>query len=315
MLAVIIPYYKKQFFYKTLLALALQTDKRFHVYVLDDASPESPSDVVNVFKNDLEISYKRFDENYGHFSPARHWNRCLTEVALEEWVCFLPDDDVPTRNFVAAFYHGISTLKDIDIFCMPSMIFTSDDPPSLDLNHELSCSALSVDDFYMKQLKGEAHGSSLGDNFFRLTRLLEVGGFREFPKAISSDHAAILEVAGDKDIGVLRGAVLWFRMSGLNISSKVDDSLIKLAARKAFLELLISKNTFAVLNTGDDFRKYFNWKTEFYVLNVWPVSFSTFLQFLKLRVLTIGFSRPHTIFTFSFRYLMKALKQFLPKAV
>ena len=42
MLAIVIPYYKIIFFEKTLESLAQQTDKRFRVYIGDDASPDSP---------------------------------------------------------------------------------------------------------------------------------------------------------------------------------------------------------------------------------------------------------------------------------
>ena len=43
MLAIIIPYFKLLFFEETLQSLAIQTDKRFKVYIGDDASPEDPS--------------------------------------------------------------------------------------------------------------------------------------------------------------------------------------------------------------------------------------------------------------------------------
>ena len=42
MLAIVIPYYKLTFFEATLQSLADQTDKRFMVYIGDDASLESP---------------------------------------------------------------------------------------------------------------------------------------------------------------------------------------------------------------------------------------------------------------------------------
>lgn len=41
MLAIVIPYYKITFFEDTLESLAHQTDKRFKVYIGDDASPKN----------------------------------------------------------------------------------------------------------------------------------------------------------------------------------------------------------------------------------------------------------------------------------
>lgn len=46
MLAIIIPYYKLRFFEATLESLANQTDKRFKVYIGDDASPENLADLL-----------------------------------------------------------------------------------------------------------------------------------------------------------------------------------------------------------------------------------------------------------------------------
>ena len=46
MLAIIIPYYKIVFFEETLKSLSEQTDKRFKVYIGDDASPENPANLI-----------------------------------------------------------------------------------------------------------------------------------------------------------------------------------------------------------------------------------------------------------------------------
>jgi hypothetical protein len=40
MLAIVIPYYKIRFFEATLQSVAIQTDKRFKVYIGNDASDE-----------------------------------------------------------------------------------------------------------------------------------------------------------------------------------------------------------------------------------------------------------------------------------
>jgi len=40
MLAIVVPYYKLTFFEETLKSLKSQTNKKFKVYIGDDASPE-----------------------------------------------------------------------------------------------------------------------------------------------------------------------------------------------------------------------------------------------------------------------------------
>ena len=49
MLDIIIPYFKGAFFEKTLESLGNQTDKRFKVFIGDDASPENPDVLLQKF--------------------------------------------------------------------------------------------------------------------------------------------------------------------------------------------------------------------------------------------------------------------------
>ena len=55
MLAIVIPYYKIRFFEATLISLALQTDKRFKVYIGNDAGNEDPSRLLEQFKNQFDF--------------------------------------------------------------------------------------------------------------------------------------------------------------------------------------------------------------------------------------------------------------------
>jgi len=55
MLAIVIPYYKLTFFEATLQSLADQTDKRFKVYIGDDASPENPSRLLERYQGKFDF--------------------------------------------------------------------------------------------------------------------------------------------------------------------------------------------------------------------------------------------------------------------
>ena len=57
MLAIIIPYFKLTFFEATLQSLANQTDKRFKVYIGDDASPHDCALVLNQFIGQFDLTY------------------------------------------------------------------------------------------------------------------------------------------------------------------------------------------------------------------------------------------------------------------
>jgi cellulose synthase/poly-beta-1,6-N-acetylglucosamine synthase-like glycosyltransferase len=65
MLAIVIPYYKIDYFEETLIALANQIDKRFKVYIGDDGSPNPPAELILKYHDCLNIHYKRFVENIG----------------------------------------------------------------------------------------------------------------------------------------------------------------------------------------------------------------------------------------------------------
>ena len=102
MLAIIIPYYKLTFFEETLNSLFNQTDKRFIVYIGDDASPENPLVLLEKFKGEFEYQYFKFDTNEGGISLVNQWHRCI-DLANEDWIMILGDDDILSLNLVEAF--------------------------------------------------------------------------------------------------------------------------------------------------------------------------------------------------------------------
>ena len=111
MLAVIIPYYKFTFFEATLQSLANQTDKRFKVYIGDDASPEDCNYLISEFKGYFDFTYHRFETNLGGISLTQQWERCIALSSNEEWVMILGDDDVLGKNVVAEFYNNLPKIK------------------------------------------------------------------------------------------------------------------------------------------------------------------------------------------------------------
>ena len=67
MLAIVIPYFKLTFFEETLLSLANQTNKRFKVYIGNDASPESPLLLLEKYKDKFDFVYHEFESNLEAF--------------------------------------------------------------------------------------------------------------------------------------------------------------------------------------------------------------------------------------------------------
>ncbi len=111
MLAIVIPYFKYTFFEATLESLANQTDKRFKVYIGDDASPENPTGLLDKYQGKFDFVYHRFEDNLGGTSLTQQWERCITLSGEEEWLMILGDDDVLQETVVATWYKMYKTFE------------------------------------------------------------------------------------------------------------------------------------------------------------------------------------------------------------
>ena len=58
-LAIVIPYYKINYFEETLKSLSNQTDKRFKVYIGNDASENDPIEIIEKYSVKLNLDYKK----------------------------------------------------------------------------------------------------------------------------------------------------------------------------------------------------------------------------------------------------------------
>ena len=110
--AIVIPYYKFKFFRENLESLANQTDKRFHVYIGNDASLENPEDLLKEFEGKFKFTYKKFDQNLGGTSLTKQWDRCISMMEDEEWLMILGDDDYLEPNVVEEFYKKIEDINE-----------------------------------------------------------------------------------------------------------------------------------------------------------------------------------------------------------
>ena len=102
-LAVIIPAYKGAHLEAMLDSFAAQTDRRFRIYVADDASPENLAEIVAPFRNRLDLVYHRFPQNLGQSSLVNHWDRAIN-LSDEEWIWLFSDDDLVSPDCVQAFW-------------------------------------------------------------------------------------------------------------------------------------------------------------------------------------------------------------------
>ena len=240
MLAIIIPYYKITFFEETLQSLANQSDKRFKVYIGDDASPENPMGIIEKYNGKFEYDYSQFQTNIGGISLVKQWERCIELTENEEWLMVLGDDDVLGKNVVKEFYNFIDSMgcKKIDLIrfnlkiidgmgCLKSDEFIYD-------NHESSKKLLERM-FSMKET------ITASEFIFSKRVYVQNNGFVEFPLAWFSDYATWLIFSIKSGVYNLSRESVYWRLSDTNISSKsvsLQETKLKVTSLFMFMSFL-----------------------------------------------------------------------------
>ena len=236
MLAIIIPYYKFSFFEETLQSLANQTSKRFKVYIGDDASPENPSVLLEIYQGKFDFVYHRFDENLGGKSLPQQWKRCIALSANEEWIMVLGDDDVLGKTVVESFYNNQDVFlgKTNLIRFASKKLFGKDIVDSSVFVHPKWESATAA--FYRKFDKTTR--STLSEYIFSRASYLKFG-FYDYPLAWNSDDRAWLEFSDGKPIFTINESIVYFRLSDLNISGRQDNLLLKNKSEIEFYKFIV----------------------------------------------------------------------------
>lgn len=246
MLAIVIPYYKLAFFEETLESLASQTDKRFKVYIGDDASPENPSELLEKYQSKFDFVYHRFKDNLGSVSLVKQWDRCIAMTGDEEWLMILGDDDYLGNTVVASWYENFSKFDDkanvVRFTC--KLIIEGTESILGPYTHPVWESA--TDSFYRKFDK--ISRSSLSEYMF-LKNIYEKHGFYNYPLAWNSDDRAWLDFSENKPIYTIDESLVYVRLSKLNITGMKNNMVLKDLSSVEF-------HNFIILNKLQYYSKY-----------------------------------------------------------
>lgn len=215
MLAIVIPYYKFTFFEATLQSLADQTDKRFKVYIGDDASDENPSNLLEKYKCKISFLYHRFETNMGGTSLAQQWERCIDLSGDEEWIMILGDDDYISVNYIAEFYKYIAEIEKLDINVIRFATRVHECNGELSGIYKHPKIENSTDFFYRKFFMKSM--GSLSEQVFKRKAYLK-HRFRNFPLGWGSDDFAWLDFTEFGKTYAINDATAFFRISAENIS-------------------------------------------------------------------------------------------------
>lgn len=238
MLAIIIPYYKLTFLNDTLKSLANQTDKRFKVYIGDDASFENPEVLINSYRDKFDFVYHRFEENLGSISLTKQWDRCIELSKNEEWIMILGDDDYLEETVVSSWYENHHLFdKKTEVIRFASKIIVEETKIVSDVfTHPIWEKAT---DTYLRKFNHLTR-SSLSEYIFS-KKTFNKYHFYNYPLAWNSDDQAWLDFSDNKSIFTINKSVVYVRLSSSNISGKIDDFLLKNNSQILFYKKLIKE--------------------------------------------------------------------------
>jgi glycosyltransferase involved in cell wall biosynthesis len=237
-IAIVIPFYKIFFFEDTLQSLANQTDKRFRIYIGDDASPDDISNLLLKYTGQFDFEYFRFSNNLGGKSLVKQWERCIDLVKDEKWLMVLGDDDVLENNCISLFYENLYEIEkqDIKVIRFATVVIDKEGNEITKL-HTHPQLELSID-FLIRKFKGGTR-SSLSEYLFKLEDLKRIK-FKDIPLAWYSDLLAVLEVSNFGNIFTINDSKVYFRLSGQNITSQTDNLILKNIGSFQFYHYLLN---------------------------------------------------------------------------
>lgn len=220
-LAIVIPAYKESYFDKALQSLAAQTNKNFTVYIGDDCSPHKLETIVDRYRSVMDIHYKKFNKNVGSKNIVYQWKRCIELSRNENWIWLFSDDDIVDKNAVENFFSISSKNKQrFDVYRFNTHVIDENDKllsispigPMEESSHEMAYNLLIG-----------LRGNSMPDHIFSRDIYNKCGGFVVTEFAQAADWATSILFSKEKGICIIPNSLLYWRFSGINISSIAKD--------------------------------------------------------------------------------------------
>lgn len=237
-LAIVIPLYKLDFFEETLKSIYSQTDKRFNLYIGNDASPANFDDLIEKYKKKINFTYHCFEDNLGGKGKlVEQWERCIALSNKEEYIQILGDDDFLSPNFVETFYKLLEEKKAFDLLRF-KMIKVSDKSKILKEFNQIE--NINSTEHLLNDLN-QIYWISISENIFSRKKYVSKG-IRNYPLAWRSDAMLVFEFGIDK-IEVTNIAFVAIRRSDtqLTMSNDSKNNNYKKKAMKLFYMDLLEK--------------------------------------------------------------------------
>ena len=215
-LAIIIPAYKAAFLPAALHSIAVQTCKDFTLYVGDDCSPEPISDIVEQYRDKIEIVYQRFDTNLGGKDLVAQWERYIAMSQDEPYIWLFSDDDVMESNCVEELFRQIENTKGVyNLYHFNVDVI--DERGAFKCRQQDYPAVLSAYRFYRGK-NSMRLSAFVVENVFSRKVYERFGGFMKYDLAWGSDIATWIVFCGEKGMCTVPHARIKWRQSSQNIS-------------------------------------------------------------------------------------------------
>lgn len=227
----VLPAYKATFLRESIDSILNQTYKDFELIIVNDASPEDLTTIVNSYC-DVRIQYYINEKNIGGSDLVAQWNHCIT-YAKGDYLILASDDDVYHSDYLEKMDILIDKYPNVDVF-RPRVQHMNADGYIRGESGFLK-EYLPYIDFLFAMNQGMV-SSGLAYYIFRRVELVNIGGFVNFPSAWISDDATVIRLAKNGVVSHSE-ALFAFRSSELNISSRVNTSKLlyeKMIATESF---------------------------------------------------------------------------------
>lgn len=242
----ILPAYKRRFLKESIDSILAQTCRDFELVIVDDKSPENLYEVIKEYSweatfdmlpdggrkwivDGIPVRYYQNAENIGGKDLVAAWNHAM-KYATGEWCVLASDDDKYLPSYLGEMLRLVDKYKDVDlVHCRIAKIdiegnwvYIGDQRIEYETQIQMTYS------------RGVRRSFQVAPDFmFRRSALYDIGGFVSFPLAWYSDDATWMMLA--KNGVACSGEVLFgFRMSGENISSRIDNIERKIEAGEKF---------------------------------------------------------------------------------
>lgn len=236
-LAIVIPYYKPNFFRDALLAVKNQTNQNFRLYIGDDCSPHNPVEIIKEIFGDSYsdvVTYSRFDKNLGGASLTAQWNRCI-DMASQPYIWLFSDDDLMPEDAVDRFYFFCDKYPEADLMRFNiNMIDDKARAMPRRPDHPLHESAEA---FLYRRLLGSCISSAC-EYIFTKNVYTTKGGFIDFPMGWTADDATWLNFGKSKGIYTIPGKPVLWRFGNFNISGDNAIYQDKIKASLLFVQFI-----------------------------------------------------------------------------